>query len=155
MTQLGVRIAQEEANTVDTSGVPFAPTDRSNIPNQRYYHRDFFNLENEKLWPHVWQMACRLEEIQRWRLRRVLGLGVFGLCGSHEPDRGQGLPESVPSSWHSAGSGMRNLSWRPDRLPVSCLAVESDGSPHLPMYGSAGFDERVLNPTTSHLSSAR
>jgi carnitine monooxygenase subunit len=33
------------------------------IPTKRYYDEAFFKLENEKVWPHVWQMACRLEEI--------------------------------------------------------------------------------------------
>ncbi|HEY1738628.1 MAG TPA: aromatic ring-hydroxylating dioxygenase subunit alpha [Acidimicrobiia bacterium] len=33
------------------------------IPKQRYYDREFFDLEAEQLWPRVWQMACRLEEI--------------------------------------------------------------------------------------------
>ena len=48
-----------ESETVDTSAVPFAITDRSYIPRERYYDKTFFELENEKLWPHVWQMACR------------------------------------------------------------------------------------------------
>jgi nitrite reductase/ring-hydroxylating ferredoxin subunit len=43
--------------------VPFAVTDPEMIPVERYYDEAFFKLENEKLWPHVWQMACRLEEI--------------------------------------------------------------------------------------------
>jgi len=38
-------------------------TDPEKIPAERYYDEEFFRLENEKLWPHVWQMACRLEEI--------------------------------------------------------------------------------------------
>jgi nitrite reductase/ring-hydroxylating ferredoxin subunit len=33
------------------------------IPKQRYYDPDFHALEAEHLWPRVWQMACRLEEI--------------------------------------------------------------------------------------------
>jgi phenylpropionate dioxygenase-like ring-hydroxylating dioxygenase large terminal subunit len=35
------------------------------VPKQRYYDADFYRLENEQLWPRVWQMACRLEEIPR------------------------------------------------------------------------------------------
>jgi nitrite reductase/ring-hydroxylating ferredoxin subunit len=38
-------------------------TDPARIPSARYYDEDFYNLECEKLWPHVWQMACRLEQI--------------------------------------------------------------------------------------------
>ena len=33
------------------------------IPSQRYYDEDFFKREKERVWPHAWQMACRLEEI--------------------------------------------------------------------------------------------
>jgi carnitine monooxygenase subunit len=43
--------------------VPHRVTNREFIPAQRYYDPTFFELEKEKLWPHVWQMACRLEEI--------------------------------------------------------------------------------------------
>lgn len=33
------------------------------IPAERYYDPEFFELEKKHLWPHVWQMACRLQEI--------------------------------------------------------------------------------------------
>ena len=43
--------------------VPFRITDPERIPAKRYYDEQFFKLEQELLWPHVWQMACRLEQI--------------------------------------------------------------------------------------------
>ena len=43
--------------------VPFAVTNPELVPAARYHDEAFFKLEKEKLWPHVWQMACRLEEI--------------------------------------------------------------------------------------------
>lgn len=43
--------------------VPFRITNPELIPSERYYDPAFFALEIEKVWPHVWQMACRLEEI--------------------------------------------------------------------------------------------
>ena len=43
--------------------MPFRVVDPEFIPAERCYDPTFFKLENEKLWPHVWQMACRLEEI--------------------------------------------------------------------------------------------
>ncbi|MEZ5742786.1 MAG: aromatic ring-hydroxylating dioxygenase subunit alpha [Sphingomonadaceae bacterium] len=43
--------------------VPFRVTDPERIPAQRYYDAEFFELEREHLWPKVWQMAARLEEI--------------------------------------------------------------------------------------------
>ena len=43
--------------------VPFRVTDPERIPTPRYYDEEFYRLEVERLWPHVWQMACRLEQI--------------------------------------------------------------------------------------------
>lgn len=33
------------------------------VPSARYTSRDFFDLEMERLWPRVWQVACREEEV--------------------------------------------------------------------------------------------
>jgi phenylpropionate dioxygenase-like ring-hydroxylating dioxygenase large terminal subunit len=33
------------------------------VRKERYFDGDFYALECEQLWPRVWQMACRLEEI--------------------------------------------------------------------------------------------
>ena len=33
------------------------------VPKERYFDPEFYALEAEHLWPRVWQMACRLEEI--------------------------------------------------------------------------------------------
>ena len=53
-----------EVNMQDALGkVPFRVTDPEMIPAERYYDPEFFELEKRHLWPHVWQMACRLEEI--------------------------------------------------------------------------------------------
>lgn len=43
--------------------VPLAVEDPERIPARRYYDETFYKLECEHLWPHVWQMACRLEQI--------------------------------------------------------------------------------------------
>ena len=53
---------------INSSGMPLAgnpyPITRSElIPAQRYYDETFYRAEVEHLWPHVWQMACRLEMI--------------------------------------------------------------------------------------------
>lgn len=42
---------------------PFPIDVPDRIPKQRYYDPRFFRLEAERLWPRVWQMACRLDEI--------------------------------------------------------------------------------------------
>jgi carnitine monooxygenase subunit len=43
--------------------VPFEITDRERIPARRYYDEVFYKLECERLWPRVWQMACRTEQV--------------------------------------------------------------------------------------------
>ncbi|WP_459758433.1 aromatic ring-hydroxylating oxygenase subunit alpha, partial [Mycobacterium riyadhense] len=45
--------------------VPWAVQTADRIPKQRYYDPEFYALETEMLWPRVWQMACRLEEIPK------------------------------------------------------------------------------------------
>ncbi len=49
--------------TTALDSVPFKVTNPELIPAERYYDPEFYELEKQKLWPHVWQMACRLEEI--------------------------------------------------------------------------------------------
>ena len=46
-----------------TGSVPFEMRDPLHVPRERYFNREFFELEKRYLWPRVWQMACRLEEI--------------------------------------------------------------------------------------------
>ena len=46
-----------------TRPLPYAIERPDQIPARRYYDPEFYALECQKLWPHVWQMACRLEEI--------------------------------------------------------------------------------------------
>ena len=56
-------MAENIAAKLDT--VPHRIADPGRIPAERYYDPAFFALEKQKFWPHVWQMACRLEEIPR------------------------------------------------------------------------------------------
>src|ERR1700720_2219205 len=43
--------------------VPYAMEFPDRARKERYYDPDFYQMEVELLWPRVWQMACRLEEI--------------------------------------------------------------------------------------------
>ncbi len=43
--------------------IPFAMTVADRVPVERYYDPDFAEFERRYLWPHTWQMACRLEEV--------------------------------------------------------------------------------------------
>jgi phenylpropionate dioxygenase-like ring-hydroxylating dioxygenase large terminal subunit len=48
-----------------TGSAPYLPQDVRDdfIPKDVYFSREFARLEAEQLWPRVWQIACRLEEI--------------------------------------------------------------------------------------------
>ncbi len=56
-------IIEDSRPTTASSAVPFAMRDDLHVPRERYFDRGFFELEKKLLWPKVWQMACRLEEI--------------------------------------------------------------------------------------------
>jgi phenylpropionate dioxygenase-like ring-hydroxylating dioxygenase large terminal subunit len=43
--------------------VPYAMEFADRVRKERYFDPDFAAMEAELLWPRVWQMACRLEEI--------------------------------------------------------------------------------------------
>jgi len=53
----------EQFAGMDTSRVPFRIGDGASIPVERYTSDEFFELESQLLWPRVWQVACRIEEI--------------------------------------------------------------------------------------------
>jgi phenylpropionate dioxygenase-like ring-hydroxylating dioxygenase large terminal subunit len=60
--------------------VPFRVSHPERVPTKRYYDEAFFKLECERLWPHVWQMACRLEEIPEvgdWVEYKILDKSVI------------------------------------------------------------------------------
>jgi carnitine monooxygenase subunit len=52
-----------DADESALASVPLRIVNSKRIPARRYYDEEFFKLENERVWPFVWQMACRLEEI--------------------------------------------------------------------------------------------
>ncbi|CAN7599364.1 aromatic ring-hydroxylating dioxygenase subunit alpha [Phenylobacterium sp. LjRoot219] len=68
------------SDTLKLDAVPHRVTHPQRIPAQRYYDAEFFELEREKLWPHIWQMACRLEEIPEvgdWVEYKILDKSVI------------------------------------------------------------------------------
>lgn len=54
--------AREAAGTVATPGVELV-TDEL-IPSERYTSQSWMDLEFERLWPKVWQMACREQDLR-------------------------------------------------------------------------------------------
>lgn len=60
--------------------IPFAIEERARIPAARYYDEGFFQLEKERLWPHVWQLAARLDQIPEvgdWTEYRIFERSVL------------------------------------------------------------------------------
>ena len=55
--------ATESFAQIDTSRVPFRIGDGAAIPVERYTSPEFLELECDHLWPRVWQVACRIEEV--------------------------------------------------------------------------------------------
>jgi nitrite reductase/ring-hydroxylating ferredoxin subunit len=56
-------MAEMDAADLLKAAHPLLIHDPELIPAARYYDQDFYDIEAESLWPHVWQMACRLEQI--------------------------------------------------------------------------------------------
>jgi phenylpropionate dioxygenase-like ring-hydroxylating dioxygenase large terminal subunit len=137
---------------VDTSSVPFAITDRAYLAPQRYYDREFFELENEKLWPHVWQMACRLEEIPKvgdyveyWVAAYsviVVRTGPTEIKAYQNSSRHRGMQLAQGCGTFRGGQIV---------CPFHAWRWNIDGTPSMPLYGCEGFEERVLDPADLHL----
>jgi phenylpropionate dioxygenase-like ring-hydroxylating dioxygenase large terminal subunit len=133
-------------STVDTSGVPFAVTDRCFIPRERYFDRNFFELENERLWPRVWQMACRLEEIPNvgdyveYNVARYSVLVV-------RTEKGE-IKAYQNACRHRATQlaiGCGRFTGGQIVCPFHGWRWNLDGTPSN-LYGREGFDERCLDP---------
>ncbi len=80
---------------------PYPITDPELIPAKRYYDEAFYKAECEELWPHVWQMACRLEQIPNlgdWVEYSNIGKSVIivrakdGVRAFHNHCRHRGVP---------------------------------------------------------------
>ena len=113
--------------------VPFRVTDPQLIPAERYYDEEFFELERKQLWPRVWQMACRLEEIpnagdyvEYTNLDKsviVVNTGD-GVKAFHNACRHRGVDRQRSGQLFKAGFC----------LPVPRLALECEGREHLRLW---------------------
>ena len=135
--------------------VPYAIEVPDRVPKERYYDPDFYRLEAELLWPRVWQMACRLEEIpqpgdfaeyeildQSVHRRAHRGHGRARLRQRVPPPRralrpGHGAPSRAASSARSTAGATAPT----DRTP---------GSPR-----PAAFSEHNLEPAELNLTPVR
>jgi phenylpropionate dioxygenase-like ring-hydroxylating dioxygenase large terminal subunit len=142
-----------EADMAQFNKVPFRITDPERIPAKRYFDEEFYKLECEKLWPHVWQMACRLEQIPEpgdWIEYSNLGQSILvvrtqdGIKAYHNACRHRGVPIAggiTTDCSHATAHG--NCSKKGFVCPFHGWRWNMDGKNTL-VYGSHVFDDRQL-----------
>jgi phenylpropionate dioxygenase-like ring-hydroxylating dioxygenase large terminal subunit len=137
-----------------TERIPFKVTDPERIPAKRYYDEEFFKLEKEKLWPHVWQMACRLEEIPEvgdWVEYRNLDKSVIvirsktGVKAFHNACRHRGV---------QLASGRGNCEVQGFTCPFHGWRWNTEGQNTF-VYGKHLFKEKELDAEDINLKPCR
>jgi phenylpropionate dioxygenase-like ring-hydroxylating dioxygenase large terminal subunit len=142
----------EVTDTPAAPTVPYAVTDRAYIAPERYFDKAFFDLENEKLWPHAWQMACRLEEIPKAGDYVEYWVAHYSvLVVRVSPTRIKAYRNACRHRGTQLAQGCGTFRGGQIVCPFHAWRWNLDGSPALPLYGSAGFDDRVLDPATLRL----
>jgi nitrite reductase/ring-hydroxylating ferredoxin subunit len=140
-----------EANLHD---VPFAVRDPELIPARRYYDQRFFELERERLWPRVWQMACRLEEIPQvgdWIEYRLLDKSVIvvraktGVKAFHNACRHRGV---------ELAQGHGNCKHQGFVCPFHGWRYDMEGKNTL-VFGRQLFSNKILEPSQLALAPCR
>ena len=61
-------------------------SDLCTVPVSRYTTKAFHDLEMKKLWPRVWQMACREEEIPQVGDHYIYEIGSYSIIVVRTPD---------------------------------------------------------------------
>jgi phenylpropionate dioxygenase-like ring-hydroxylating dioxygenase large terminal subunit len=161
--------AREMAHMLETPEggirtVPFAIDDPERIPVQRYYDKTFYDAEVEHLWPHVWQMACREEQLQDigdWIEYENVGKSVIvvrtgtGIKAFHNACRHRGVPiarGTTIGSSHATAHG--NCSKSGFICPFHGWRWNMDGESTL-VYGKHLFSDRQLHPDEINLIPCR
>jgi carnitine monooxygenase subunit len=138
--------------------VPFPVSDPERIPAQRYYDEEFYQAELDHVWPHVWQMACRLEQIPEvgdWIEYQNLGKSVIvvrteaGVKAFHNACRHRGVPIA-------GGKGNDHGNCRQSGFvcPFHGWRFNMDGENTF-VYGRHLFSEHQLDPDDINLIPCR
>ncbi|CAN7542560.1 aromatic ring-hydroxylating dioxygenase subunit alpha [Phenylobacterium sp. LjRoot219] len=134
--------------------VPFKVTNPQRIPAERYYDPAFFELERERLWPRVWQMACRLEEIPEvgdWVEYKILDQSVIvvrtagGVKAFHNACRHRGV---------KLANGHGNCEVQGFNCPFHGWRWNIDGENTF-VFARQVFDEENLDPAELNLVPCR
>lgn len=125
------------------------------VPSARYHDPAFHDLECAHLWPHVWQMACRLEQIPQvgdWVEYSNLDKSVIvvrtagGVKAYHNHCRHRGVPLTAGGHGNCKGKGFI--------CPFHGWRWNLEGENAF-VYGRHLFDADVLDPAELALREAR
>jgi phenylpropionate dioxygenase-like ring-hydroxylating dioxygenase large terminal subunit len=128
--------------------VPFPVNDPERIPAERYYDADFYQAELDHVWPHVWQMACRMEQIPEpgdWVEYNNVGHSVIvvrtadGVKAFHNACRHRGVPLTGNREFASGNCAKTGFI-----CPFHGWRWNMDGDNTL-VYGKHLFAERQLD----------
>jgi nitrite reductase/ring-hydroxylating ferredoxin subunit len=106
------------------------PTTQANIiPKERYVSQEFFDLEMEKLWPRVWQMACREEEVPKVGdyLEYIIGDQSI-LVTRSAPDTIRAFYNTCPHKGTRLAAGVGNFATGEIRCRFHAWRFELDGT---------------------------
>jgi phenylpropionate dioxygenase-like ring-hydroxylating dioxygenase large terminal subunit len=99
------------------------------VPKERYVSREFFDLEMDRLWPRVWQIACREEEVPGVGdfLEYVIG-DQSVLVTRSEPDVIKAFYNTCPHRGTRLATGVGNFSTGEIRCRFHAWRFELDGT---------------------------
>ena len=138
--------------------VPFPVDDPERIPAPRYYDAEFYQAELDHVWPHVWQMATRLDripEVGDWVEYQNLGQSVIvvntesGVKAFFNACRHRGVPIAG-----GKGNDHGNCKGAGFVCPFHGWRYDMDGKNTF-VYGKHLFSERQLNPDDINLIPCR
>jgi nitrite reductase/ring-hydroxylating ferredoxin subunit len=144
--------------------VPCPIDDPERIPVSRYYDPAFYQAELDHLWPHVWQNACRVEQIPEvgdWIEYSNLGKSVLivrtaeGVKAFYNACRHRGVPiAGNPLKDGLAGAGHGNCQKSGFVCPFHGWRWNMDGANTF-VYGKHLFSDRQLDPADIDLIPCR
>jgi phenylpropionate dioxygenase-like ring-hydroxylating dioxygenase large terminal subunit len=144
-------IAQERVPGTARS-VPFPISDPRHVPKQRYLDREFFELEKQYLWPRVWQMACRLEEIPRPGDLVEYEIGDQSILVVRQHDQSVKAFHNVcPHRGTQLCKGSGRAGGGEIACPFHGWRWQLDGTSSF-VYGADGFDTECVQPDDIRLT---
>ncbi len=131
-TNRSAGLSVQELMAYDTHPVPQylsrespMPPGPTLVPAERYHSRDFHNREMERLWKHVWQMACHEDDLPGVGDYVPYEIGDLSfLIVRTAPGRVQGLPQRLPPPWPPPQGAPRQAGARA-ALPLPLLGLAS------------------------------